>query len=104
MIDRPESYREFSTTCMGTFAVVRGLRRGWLPAKQYEPVIERAWRANKTRIAHDATLLDMCTGTGKQNSLRAYYDRPAILGPDARGGAMALMVATEIAYRQREQP
>ena len=39
--------------------------------------------------------------TGKQPNLRAYYDRRAILGRDARGGAMALLVATErIAWEQ----
>ena len=39
----------------------------------------------------------VCEGTGKQTSLRAYLDRKAILGPDDRGGAMALLVATEMA-------
>jgi hypothetical protein len=34
--------------------------------------------------------------------LRAYYDRKAILGPDPRGGAMALMVSTEMAAWQNE--
>lgn len=38
--------------------------------------------------------------TGKQKSLREYYDRPAILGADDRGGAMALLFATEMALSQ----
>ena len=36
-------------------------------------------------------------------SLRDYFDRTAILGRDDRGGAMALMVSTEIAYWEQEQ-
>ena len=49
------------------------------------------------RIGHDGGLVDVCTGTGKQKSLRDYLDRPAILGSDPRGGAMALLLATELA-------
>ena len=97
VIDHPESYRELTATCMITFAMLRGVRLGILDASKYRPPIERAWRAIQTRIGRDGRLVDVCTGTGKQRSLRAYLDRKAILGPDARGGAMALMVCTEMA-------
>jgi len=103
VIDHPESYREFTVTCMTTFALVRGLRHGWLDRGVYEPIVQRAWRAIRMRIAADGTLVDVCTGTGKQKSLSEYFDRTAILGRDARGGAMALMVSTEIALAEREQ-
>lgn len=102
VVDRPESYREFTVTCMTTFAIVRGLREGWLDKKQYEPVVHRAWHAISRRIGPDGFLSDVCQGTGKQKSYRDYLDRGAILGKDDRGGAMALMVSTEIAYAQRE--
>ena len=102
VIDHPESYRELTATAMITFAMVRGLRSGWLPQAHYEPAVNRAWDALKTRIAPDGDLVDVCTGTGKQKTLRDYFDRTAILGPDDRGGAMALMVSTEIAYWQNE--
>ena len=98
VIDREESYREFTCTCMITFAIVRGIRSGWLDESEWTPVAEKAWTALKARIAPDGRLVDVCTGTGKQKNLRAYYDRTAILGPDDRGGAMALMVATEIEF------
>jgi len=95
VIDRPESYREFTATAMITYALMRGIRAGRLAADAFGPPAERAWEALKHRIATDGTLIDVCTGTGKQKSLRDYYDRPAILGRDDRGGAMALLVATE---------
>jgi hypothetical protein len=88
---------------MTTFALTRGLRRGWLNAKTYKPAIDRAWESIKCRIGPDGNLVDVCTGTGKQKSFRDYLDRKAILGRDDRGGAMALMVATEIAFAQRER-
>jgi rhamnogalacturonyl hydrolase YesR len=97
VVDRPESYRELTATCMITFALVRGVRRGWLDREEFAPVIDRAWYAIRTRAPENGRLVDVCTGTGKQRDLRAYYDRQAILGPDARGGAMALMAAVELA-------
>jgi unsaturated rhamnogalacturonyl hydrolase len=103
VVDHPESYREFTVTCMTTFAMVRGLRNGWLKKDKYEPVVLRAWEAIKTRIGNDGHLVDVCTGTGKQKSFRDYLDRKAILGRDDRGGAMALMVSTEIAFAEREK-
>jgi rhamnogalacturonyl hydrolase YesR len=95
VIDRPESYREFTATAMICYAMMRGVQEGRLDRAKYAERIDRAWAALKLRIATDGTLVDVCTGTGKQKSLRDYYDRPAILGRDDRGGAMALMVATE---------
>ena len=103
VIDHEESYREFTCTCMITFAIVRGMRRGWLDPEEWQPVVDQAWIAIKSRIGPEGRLVDVCTGTGKQKNLRAYFDRTAILGKDDRGGAMALMVATEIAYWDRER-
>lgn len=102
VVDDDGSYRELSSTCMITFSLIRGVRKGWLKEADYRPAIEKAFRAIKTRIAADGTLVDVCTGTGKQKSLRDYYDRKAILGKDARGGAMALLVTTEMARWQAE--
>ncbi len=101
VVDHPGSYRELSSTSMITFAMIRGLRRGWLDEETYAPLVRRAWPAINQRIGGDGTLVDVCTGTGKQRSLQAYLDRKAILGKDARGGAMALLVATEMAAWER---
>lgn len=103
VVDRPESYREFSATAMIGFAVTRGLRRGWLPRDEFESIADRAWRAAAVRIGPGGTLLDVCRSTGRQDSLRAYFDREAILGRDDRGGAMALLLSTERAYWLRER-
>lgn len=101
VIDHPESYREFSCTAMIAFAMSRGVRAKWLDEAEYREPIERAWKAIAVRIADDGGLLGVCTGTGKQTSLQAYFDRPAIFGPDPRGGAMGLLMATELARDAR---
>jgi rhamnogalacturonyl hydrolase YesR len=97
VIDHTGSYRELSCTSMITFALIRGVRNGWLKEDMYRPIINKGYNAVLARIAPDGTLIDVCTGTGKQKSLRAYYDRAAILGRDPRGGAMTLLVTTEMA-------
>jgi len=104
VIDHPESYREFTSTCMITYSLIRGVSEGWLDADTYSPIIDKAWYAIRTRIGNNGELVDVCTGTGKQKSLRDYYDRTAVLGRDDRGGAMALLVANEIESWQRSMP
>ena len=97
VIDVPGSYQELSATSMIAAAMHQGIRNGWIPAKQYGPVVDRAWSGVKARVGADGQLIDVCTSTGKQPNLKAYFDRTAILGLDPRGGAMALLLATELA-------
>jgi rhamnogalacturonyl hydrolase YesR len=96
VVDLPASYRELTATCMIGVAMTRGIRYGWLDKEKYQPLLDRAWTAVKTRVAANGVLIDVCTGTGKQKSLRDYLDRTAILDRDSRGGAMALLFATEL--------
>lgn len=96
VIDLPGSYRELTATCMIAFAMHRGIHRGWLDRKTFQPLVDRAWAAVKLRAASNGGLIDVCTSTGKQKSLRDYLERTAILGPDPRGGAMVLLLATEL--------
>lgn len=96
VIDHPESYDEYSCTCMIGFAMVRGIRSGWLSKQEFQPSVDLAWRAIRERTSPDGKLVNVCTGTGKQKTLQNYFDRPAINGRDDRGGAMGLMFATEL--------
>jgi len=96
-----ESYRELTVTSMMAFAMQRGISRGWLSRAKFGPALDRAWYAIKSRVGADGSLVDVCTGTGKQKSLRDYYDRGAIFGPDPRGGAMAFLASAELADATR---
>ncbi len=95
VIDEPESYAEFSCTAMIGTAMQRGIRRGWLDADTFQEPLERAWRGINARVKPDGHLIDVCEGTGTQRTLDDYLKRRAIRGRDARGGAMALLFATE---------
>jgi len=94
VIDEPGSYREETATAMLLSAMSRAVRLGWLD-RSFAPVGGRAWRALAAHVADDASLVDVCTGTGSGPTRRYYLDRPAIDGFDDRGGAMALLASIE---------
>lgn len=62
--------------------------------------LSSAWEAIKVRVGSDGRLFQVCPGTGKQQTLQDYFDRPPVNGRDERGGAMALICAVEIAMWQ----
>jgi unsaturated rhamnogalacturonyl hydrolase len=95
VVDEPGAYREESVTAMTLTAIARGVRRGWLDAKIYRPVVDRAWHALAAHITEAGAIVDICASTGSQPTLRHYLDRPAISGFDDRGGAMGLLAALE---------
>ena len=101
VINGPGSYPEMTVTCMVGYALARGLRRGWLDAGHRDPLM-RAWQGVAARIDDHGGLVDVCTGTGVQQSRRDYLDRPAIFGPDERGGALSLWFVTEMEQFLRE--
>jgi unsaturated rhamnogalacturonyl hydrolase len=97
VIDQRGSYSEFSATAMIATAMLWGIKNGWLESTSYRPRIDLAWRAILARTGADGRLMDVCESTGKQKSLKDYLHRAAILDRDPRGGAMALLLATELA-------
>ncbi len=97
VIDEPGSYAETSATAMIGLAMERGIRRGWLDPAAYQSRVNRAWAAVQARVGREGQLVDVCESTNKQKTLEDYLHREAILGPDPRGGAMAMLFATEMA-------
>jgi unsaturated rhamnogalacturonyl hydrolase len=97
VIDQRGSYPEYSATAMIATAMLLGIQHGWLESASYRPRVDRAWRAILARTGAEGRLMDVCESTGKQKSLKDYLYRAAILGNDARGGAMGLLLATNLA-------
>jgi len=97
VIDEPGSYAETSATSMIAFAMLRGIRNGWLDARSYQSRVERAWRAVESRIDSTGLIMDVCESTNKQKTRDDYLHRAALFERDPRGGAMALLFATEMA-------
>jgi rhamnogalacturonyl hydrolase YesR len=92
LIDRPEAWEESSATGMFTFAMIEGVRHGWLPADTYGPAARKAWIALAGFVDQNADVTNICVGTNKENSLEYYLTRPRHTG-DFHGQAPVLWAA-----------
>ena len=101
VIDHSGAYPEFSATAMIGFALQRGLQRGWIRGPQWQQAVAAAWTAVNARSSDEGGFVDVCESTTRMTSLDQYLKRTAILGKDPRGGAMALLFATELMDAQR---
>jgi unsaturated rhamnogalacturonyl hydrolase len=92
LVDRQDSYLETSATAMFTFAIARGVNRGWLPPI-YAPVAQAGWRAVEQRIREDGQIEGICFATTAAYDSVYYYNRPTSLkamqgyGPVLMAGA-----------------
>ena len=96
VVDHPGAYPEFSATAMIGFALQRGLASGWIRGAHYRRAVAQAWQAVNSRSSTTGTFIDVCESTARMTSLDQYLKRAAILGEDPRGGAMAMLFATEL--------
>jgi rhamnogalacturonyl hydrolase YesR len=101
VVDDPASYRELTVTAMTVAAMARGIARGWIDRKTYEPIMNRGWQAVAARVNADGTVKDVCSSTGAGPTKEYYLNRPAVSGADDRGGAMALLAAINVAELRR---
>lgn len=95
LIDRDDAWPESSGTGMFTFALISGVKNGWLDAKTYGPVARKAWIALAGYVDQNADVTSVCMGTSKKNDLQYYYDRPRITG-DYHGQAPILWAASAL--------
>ncbi|MDR2498106.1 MAG: glycoside hydrolase family 88 protein [Tannerellaceae bacterium] len=92
VIDDAEFWPETSGTAMFAYAMIIGVKRGWLPAEKYGPAARKAWLALVEYITEEGDVREVCIGTGKRNDRQYYLDRPRIAG-DYHGQAPALWCA-----------
>ena len=93
LIDHPEAWPETSSTGMFAFAMVTGVKNGWLDNKTYGPASRKAWRGLVTYIEPNGDVRDVCEGTGKGTSVQYYLDRKRNTG-DLHGEAPILWTAS----------
>ena len=60
-----QNWPESSSTGMFAFAMVTGVKNGWLPADPYGPAARKAWLALVRFIDADGNVRDVCAGTGE---------------------------------------
>ena len=93
LLDRTDSYLETSATSMFTFAIARGVNRGWLQPV-FAPVAQAGWRAVEQRIRPDGMIDGTCVGTTAWSDAVYYYNRPT--DPAAMQGFGATLMAAEV--------
>jgi unsaturated rhamnogalacturonyl hydrolase len=94
MLDRPDSYLETSCTAMFSYAMAKGVNRGWLDASTYGPVAIAGWNGVTMRIDGEGRLDGVCVGTNYANDYVYYYNRPAM--DDVHGYGPTLLCAAEM--------
>ena len=95
LIDKPESWPETSGTAMFTFAMVTGVKNGWLEEKTYGPAARKAWLALVGLLDENANLREVCVGTNKGVDEAFYLARPRTAG-DLHGQAPMLWTASAL--------
>lgn len=80
LIDDPECWAETSGSAMFAYAMITGVKHGWLDAKEYAPVARKAWLAMIPYINEKGAVTEVCVGTNKKNDKQYYYDRPRHIG------------------------
>jgi rhamnogalacturonyl hydrolase YesR len=95
LIDHDDAWPESSATAMFTFAMITGVKNGWLDGPTYGPAARKAWIAVTGYIDQNADVTQVCEGTGKQNSEEYYYMRGRRTG-DFHGQAPILWAASAL--------
>lgn len=95
VLDRPEAWPETSGSAMFTFAMVLGVKHGWLDAGVYGPAARRAWIALTGYIDQHDDVTNVCEGTNKKNDLEYYLMRRRRTG-DFHGQAPMLWTAVAL--------
>jgi unsaturated rhamnogalacturonyl hydrolase len=95
LLDHPEAWPESSSTGMFVFAMITGVRNGWLDEKTYAPAARQGWLALVNHLDTNADISDVCEGTGRKNDLSYYLQRKRNTG-DLHGQAPILWCASAL--------
>lgn len=93
LIDEPNSWSETSSTAMFTYAMVTGLKKGWIDASEFVPIVRKAWIGLVGYITFRGDVAEVCEGTNKENNKDFYQKRRKITG-DLHGQAPVLWTVT----------
>ncbi len=95
LLDHPEAWPESSCTAMFTFAMITGVKNGWLDEKHYGRAARKGWLALVSYLDSNADLKNVCEGTNKKNDLNYYLTRARNTG-DLHGQAPLLWCASAL--------
>ncbi len=92
LIDKPEAWPETSCSAMFTYAMITGVKEGWLNKGLYGRAARKGWLGLLKYLDANAELHNVCEGTNKENNMQYYLDRKRNTG-DMHGQAPLLWCA-----------
>jgi rhamnogalacturonyl hydrolase YesR len=95
LIDHNEAWEETSSSGMFTFALITGVKKGWLDAATYGPAARKAWIAVTGFIDQNSDMTSVCEGTNKKSDLEYYLERKRRTG-DFHGQEPVLWAASAL--------
>jgi unsaturated rhamnogalacturonyl hydrolase len=95
IIDDPQAWKETSATAMFTYAMITGVKNGWLDKKTYGASARKGWLSLITYINQNDELTEVCEGTNIKNDRNHYLQRKRIVG-DLHGQAPLIWCATAL--------
>ena len=90
-----DMWEETSGSAMFTYAMIVGVKRGWLKAGEYGPVARKGWLGLVASIDENDEVRDVCEGTNIKNDRNHYMNRQRITG-DLHAHAPLLWCAAEL--------
>jgi rhamnogalacturonyl hydrolase YesR len=95
LIDDPAAWPESSSSAMFSFALITGVKHGWLDAATYAPAARRGWIAVTGYIDQNYDVTQVCEGTNKFDNMQYYLDRHRQTG-NLHGQAPVLWAASAL--------
>ncbi|HEX9046526.1 MAG TPA: glycoside hydrolase family 88 protein [Verrucomicrobiae bacterium] len=95
LLDNDQAWDETSCTGMFTYALITGVKHGWLAPEEYGDAARRGWIGLCGKIDDAGTVHDVCVGTNQKDDTQYYLDRPRATG-DLHGQAPILWCAAAL--------
>lgn len=95
LIVDPASWPETSGSGMFAYAMITGVKNGWLDKATYGPAARKAWLGLISYLNDKGEMTNVCEGTNKKNDRQYYLDRKRNTG-DLHGQAPVLWCAAAL--------
>jgi rhamnogalacturonyl hydrolase YesR len=98
VIDHPELTWGTETSCSAqfTYAIARGINKGWLD-RSYIPIVKKAFDGLAKQITSNGSINKVCMSTSIGDNLE-YYNTRSFKDDDYHGNGLMLLALTEV-YR-----
>ena len=80
LVDDKTTWTETSGSAMFVYAMVKGVKKGWLDEATYAPLVRKAWIALIGHIDENGDIDGVCEGTNKTNDRQFYLNRKTLPG------------------------